>query len=253
MVSETRVLRRSPAEATAKCTGPFEMPVRPESHPQMSLSPAEAKRPSINPHFNRYAVSVCIPAPSNHCMKGSCKDLALKSDSNMIPEGEESSSLVGMFDLKLKVREIKICTQSYGRRVRGRWSMFLAMEKEFTTSLRLKHVKHAATVIIGSNAIILTKPLQVLAETCEADNSVFNMNMPLLLSFSLIGATVGALRRQAKIESYATGLSYFHVSGRIVENEVIVESRKHDVISHLKNGKNFLRNQNPEKAFLSSR
>ncbi|KAL8473836.1 hypothetical protein ACS0TY_030625 [Phlomoides rotata] len=48
--------------------------------------------------------------------------------------------------------------------------------------------------------------------------------MPLLLSFSLIGATVG-------------------------ENEEIVNSRKHDVISYLKNGKNLPRNQNPEKAF----
>ncbi|KAL8517300.1 hypothetical protein ACS0TY_015510 [Phlomoides rotata] len=132
--------------------------------------------------------------------------------------------------------------------------------------------KHAATVIIVTNAIMFAKPLQVLAETCEADNSVFDMNMPLLLLFSLIGATVGgllarqrrgelqrlneqlrqinsALRRQAKIESYAPSLSYVPVSGRIAENEVIVDSRKHDLISHLKNGKNFLRNQNPEKAF----
>ncbi|KAL8526722.1 hypothetical protein ACS0TY_015791 [Phlomoides rotata] len=132
--------------------------------------------------------------------------------------------------------------------------------------------KHAAKAIIVTNAIMFAKPLQVLAETCEADNSVFNMNMPLLLLFSLIGATVGgllarqrrgelqrlneqlrqinsALRRQAKIESYAPSLSYVPVSGRIAENEVIVDSRKHDLISRLKNGKNFLRNQNPEKAF----
>ncbi|KAG6433791.1 hypothetical protein SASPL_105408 [Salvia splendens] len=128
-----------------------------------------------------------------------------------------------------------------------------------------------ATTIIVSNAILFANPFQALAETCEADNSVFNMNMPLLLFFSLIGATVGgllarqrrgellrlneqlrqinsALRRQAKIESYAPGLSYAP-SGRFAENEVIVDSRKQDLISRLKNGKNFLRNQDPGRAF----
>ncbi|KAK6120283.1 hypothetical protein DH2020_045974 [Rehmannia glutinosa] len=58
-----------------------------------------------------------------------------------------------------------------------------------------------------------------------------------------------ALRRQAKIESYAPTLSYAPVSGRIAESEVIVDPRKQDLISRLKNGKNFLRNQDPEKAF----
>ncbi|KAH6761991.1 Tetratricopeptide repeat superfamily protein [Perilla frutescens var. hirtella] len=129
-----------------------------------------------------------------------------------------------------------------------------------------------ATAIIVTNAIMFAKPLQALAETCEADNSVFNMNMPLLLFFSLVGATVGgllarqrrgelqrlneqlrqintALRRQAKIESYAPTLSYAPVAGRIAEDEVIVDPRKQELISRLKNGKNFLRNQDPEKAF----
>lgn len=59
-----------------------------------------------------------------------------------------------------------------------------------------------------------------------------------------------ALRRQAKIESYAPTLSYAPVGGRIPENEVIVDSRKQELISRLKAGKNFLRNQEPEKAFL---
>ncbi|KAB2020817.1 hypothetical protein ERO13_D07G090325v2, partial [Gossypium hirsutum] len=44
-----------------------------------------------------------------------------------------------------------------------------------------------------------------------------------------------ALRRQAKIESYAPSLSYVPIGGRISENE---------------NRKNFLRNQELEKAFL---
>lgn len=57
-----------------------------------------------------------------------------------------------------------------------------------------------------------------------------------------------ALRRQAKIESYAPNLSYAPV-GRIPEKEVIVDSRKQQLISNLKTGKNFLRNQEPEKAF----
>jgi hypothetical protein len=42
-----------------------------------------------------------------------------------------------------------------------------------------------------SNALMLTTPFKALAETCEANNSVFNMNMPLLLAVALIGATVG--------------------------------------------------------------
>ncbi|KAK4493278.1 hypothetical protein RD792_017844 [Penstemon davidsonii] len=130
-----------------------------------------------------------------------------------------------------------------------------------------------ATTVVVSNALLMfAKPLEALAETCEADNSVFNMNMPLLLFVALIGATVGgllarqrkgelqrlneqlrqinaALRRQAKIESYAPNLSYAPINGRIAENEVIVDPRKHELISHLKNGKNFLRNQEPDKAF----
>ena len=59
-----------------------------------------------------------------------------------------------------------------------------------------------------------------------------------------------ALRRQAKIESYAPTLSYAPIGGRIPENEVIVDSRKQELISRLKAGKNFLRNQEPDKAFV---
>ncbi|KAJ8774055.1 hypothetical protein K2173_009486 [Erythroxylum novogranatense] len=133
------------------------------------------------------------------------------------------------------------------------------------------HQNVSATAFLVSNALIWTMPLQALAETCEADNSFFNM--PLLLFVALIGATVGgllarqrrgelqrlneqlrqinaALRRQAKIESYAPTLSYAPVGSRIQENEVIVDPRKEDLISKLKAGKNFLRNQDPEKAFL---
>lgn len=130
-----------------------------------------------------------------------------------------------------------------------------------------------ATALSAVNGLMFAKPFEALAETCEANDSVFSMNMPLLLFVALIGATVGgllarqrrgelrrlneqlrqintALRRQAKIESYAPSLSYVPVSGRIPENEIIVDERKQDLISRLKNGKNFLRNQDLENAFF---
>ncbi|XP_010273869.1 PREDICTED: protein FLUORESCENT IN BLUE LIGHT, chloroplastic-like isoform X1 [Nelumbo nucifera] len=126
------------------------------------------------------------------------------------------------------------------------------------------------TIFTVANILMLVMPFEALAETCEADNSVFNM--PLLLFVALVGATVGgllarqrrgelqrlndqlrqineALRRQAKIESYAPTLSYAPVGSRISENEIIVDSRKQELISRLKNGKKFLRNQDPQKAF----
>ncbi|XP_077230478.1 protein FLUORESCENT IN BLUE LIGHT, chloroplastic-like isoform X2 [Tasmannia lanceolata] len=124
------------------------------------------------------------------------------------------------------------------------------------------------TAFVLASALILSLPFDALAETCEPDN----FNMPLLFAIALIGATVGglvarqrkgelkrlngqlrqinaALRRQAKIESYAPNLSYAPV-GRILEEEVIVDPRKHQLISNLKTGKNLLRNQEPEKAFV---
>ncbi|KAM2993644.1 hypothetical protein FF2_045718 [Malus domestica] len=58
-----------------------------------------------------------------------------------------------------------------------------------------------------------------------------------------------SLRRQAKIESYAPSLSYSPIGAKILpESEVIVDPRKHELISRLKAGKNFLRNQETEKA-----
>ncbi|KAK9142144.1 hypothetical protein Syun_011544 [Stephania yunnanensis] len=121
-----------------------------------------------------------------------------------------------------------------------------------------------------TNAFMLSMPFEALAETCQSDDSLFNM--PILLGVALIGATVGgllarqrrgelarlneqlrqinaALRRQAKIESYAPALSYAPVGSRIPENEVIVDPRKEELISRLKAGKNYLRNQDPAKAF----
>ncbi|KAI6691612.1 hypothetical protein NL676_028440 [Syzygium grande] len=91
------------------------------------------------------------------------------------------------------------------------------------------HFKFPAAALLITNGLVLTAPFQALAETCEAENSL--LNMPLLLFVALVGATVGgllarqrrgelarlneqlrqinaALRRQAKIESYAPSLSY---------------------------------------------
>lgn len=133
-------------------------------------------------------------------------------------------------------------------------------------------IRYPGAALLVSNVVLLAMPLDAFAETCEADNSVFNMNMPVLLVVALIGATVGgllarqrrgelqrlneqlrqinaALRRQAKIESYAPTLSYAPVGNRIPEAEVIVDPRKEELISHLKTGKNYLRNLDPEKAF----
>ncbi|XP_015580876.1 protein FLUORESCENT IN BLUE LIGHT, chloroplastic isoform X2 [Ricinus communis] len=131
-------------------------------------------------------------------------------------------------------------------------------------------LRSSVTAFLVTNALMWTAPFEALAETREADNSFFNM--PVLLFVALVGATVGgllarqrrgelqklneqlrqinaALRRQAKIESYAPTLSYAPVGSRIAENEVIVDPRKQELISRLKSGKKFLRNQDPEKAF----
>lgn len=162
--------------------------------------------------------------------------------------------------LPFKVEKV---VSSLGNNLNGLLQMSAATKCQGDTELRFP----AMEVLLG-NALMLTTPLKALAETCEAENSFFNM--PLLLAVALVGATVGgllarqrkgelqrvneqlrqintALRRQAKIESYAPALSYAP-SGRIPESEVIIDPRKHELISRLKAGKNFLRNQEPQKA-----
>ncbi|CAN0877729.1 Protein FLUORESCENT IN BLUE LIGHT, chloroplastic [Linum grandiflorum] len=129
----------------------------------------------------------------------------------------------------------------------------------------------SAIALVSSAFMAVAAPSEAMAQTCEAaaDNSF--MNMPVLLFVALVGATVGgllarqrrgelkrlneqlrqinaALRRQAKIESYAPNLSYAPVGSRI-SDEVIVDSRKQELISRLRSGKNYLRNQDPQKAF----
>ncbi|KAK4790152.1 hypothetical protein SAY86_017456 [Trapa natans] len=124
--------------------------------------------------------------------------------------------------------------------------------------------------VLAYNALMLAAPFQALAETCETEGSVLNMR--LLLLVALIGATVGgllarqrkgelqkvneqlrqinaALRKQAKMETYSPTLGYAPVGSRFIENEVIVDSKREEMIARLKAGKSFLRNQDPEAAF----
>ncbi|KAG2589093.1 protein FLUORESCENT IN BLUE LIGHT, chloroplastic-like isoform X1 [Panicum virgatum] len=123
---------------------------------------------------------------------------------------------------------------------------------------------------IFSSCIIYVLPPACLAEPCEQEYSL--PNMPLLFAIAMVGATVGgllarhrrgelarlndqlrqinaALRRQAKIESYAPTLSYAPVGSKIPESEVIVDPQKERLIAYLRTGKNYLRNQAPDKAF----
>ncbi|CAN7010882.1 hypothetical protein IGI04_011874 [Brassica rapa subsp. trilocularis] len=133
-------------------------------------------------------------------------------------------------------------------------------------------LKLPVMAVLLTNSLMIATPLEALAaEICETESSIFNM--PVLLLVALVGATVGglvarqrkgelqrlneqlrqintALRRQAKIESYAPGLSYAPVGARIPsESEIIVDPKKQELISKLKTGKTFLRNQELEKAF----
>ena len=45
--------------------------------------------------------------------------------------------------------------------------------------------------LVVTNVLLVATPLDAMAETCETEQSVFSMNMPLLLLVALIGATVG--------------------------------------------------------------
>ncbi|KAI0504006.1 hypothetical protein KFK09_014953 [Dendrobium nobile] len=121
--------------------------------------------------------------------------------------------------------------------------------------------------LILANSLMLMLPFQALAETCGIGNSV--LSMPVSFFVALIGAAVGGLlarkrkgelkrvndqlrqinetlRRQAKIESHGPELSYAPV-GRLTAKEV-VDPRREKLISSLRTGKNYLRNQDFERA-----
>ncbi|KAG7581897.1 Tetratricopeptide repeat-containing domain [Arabidopsis suecica] len=142
---------------------------------------------------------------------------------------------------------------------------------KFSAFEGIGRLKLPVMAVLLTNSLQMATPLEALAaEICEPESSMFSM--PILLLVALIGATVGglvarqrkgelqrlneqlrqinaALRRQAKIESYAPSLSYAPVGARIPESEIIVEPKKQELISKLKTGKTFLRNQEPEKAY----
>lgn len=65
-----------------------------------------------------------------------------------------------------------------------------------------------------------------------------------------LGQIKADLRRQAKIKSLAPTLRNAPAVGRVPENEVIADPRKHELISRLKSGDDFLTNQDPDKAFV---
>ncbi|KAJ0249321.1 Protein FLUORESCENT IN BLUE LIGHT [Hirschfeldia incana] len=148
-----------------------------------------------------------------------------------------------------------------------------SFDKKFSSFEGIGKLKLPVMAVLLTNSLLIGTPLEALAATdiCEPESSIFNM--PVLLLVALVGATVGglvarqrkgelqrlneqlrqintALRRQAKIESYAPGLSYAPVGARIPsESEIIVDPKKQELISKLKTGKTFLRNQELEKAF----
>ncbi|CAN6238478.1 unnamed protein product [Urochloa humidicola] len=122
---------------------------------------------------------------------------------------------------------------------------------------------------------LLAVPLEASAETCQPRTPNSFANMPIFIAVALIGAAVGgllarrrkeelkrlnnqlrqintALRRQAQIESFAPGLTYAPV-GRTTETDVVVDPRKQQLASNLRNGKNYMRNQDLDKAVVEFR
>lgn len=122
-----------------------------------------------------------------------------------------------------------------------------------------------AALVLG-----LLCPYDALAETCT-DYTASMFSMPILFGIALIGAAVGGLiarqrrfelerlnnqlrqintklKRQARIESYAPSLTYAPV-GRSPGMETTIDTRRDEMMSKLKEGKKYLRLQDPQKAF----
>lgn len=150
-------------------------------------------------------------------------------------------------------------------------------EAPWSRRLLIDHQKMACPQLLRaavlSTVSLLAVPLEASAETCQPPNSF--ANMPIFIAVALIGAAVGgllarqrkeelkrlnnqlrqintALRRQAQIESFAPGLTYAPI-GRITETDVIVDPRKQQLVTNLKNGKNYMRNQDLNKAVVEFR
>lgn len=150
-------------------------------------------------------------------------------------------------------------------------------EAPWSRRLLIDHQKMACPQLLRAAVLstmsLLAVPLEASAETCQPPNSF--ANMPIFIAVALIGAAVGgllarqrkeelkrlnnqlrqintALRRQAQIESFAPGLTYAPI-GRITKTDVIVDPRKQQLVTNLKNGKNYMRNQDLNKAVVEFR
>ncbi|KMZ65712.1 Protein FLUORESCENT IN BLUE LIGHT, chloroplastic [Zostera marina] len=131
--------------------------------------------------------------------------------------------------------------------------------------------KFVITLVIANTSTLILPLNAALAETSESSGPFTNINMSLFFAIALVGATVGglvarqrkqelarlndqlrqintALRKQANREEYHTSDS--HHAGQGQEAEVVVDPRKEQVLANLRSGKIYLRNQDPEKAFL---
>ncbi|WCJ39373.1 Protein FLUORESCENT IN BLUE LIGHT chloroplastic [Euphorbia peplus] len=213
----------------------------------------------------------CSP-PSDHIISGKLGKLdsvmfRVDKFSSPLGDGDASIALSSLFRSKCtRDKTLHSICQIGARKLimHGNFFPKLAAHQD-----KLK-LRSSAITFLLTNALMWNTPFEALAETtCEVDTNF--LNMPLLLLVALVGATVGgllarqrkgelkrlneqlrqinaALRRQAKIESYAPSLSYAPVGSR-VQDEVIVDPRKQELMTRLKTGKNFLRIQDPEKAY----
>ncbi|XBH76925.1 hypothetical protein VPH35_103485 [Triticum aestivum] len=149
------------------------------------------------------------------------------------------------------------------------WQMTRALGLILADHQKTAHASLLKTAVLSTMSMLIM-PLEASAETCQPTSSF--ANMPIFIAVALIGAAVGgllarqrkdelkrlnnqlrqintALRRQAQIESFAPGLTYAPV-GRAGEIEVIVDPRKQQLVVNLKNGKNYMRNQDLDKAVV---
>lgn len=86
------------------------------------------------------------------------------------------------------------------------WLPFLVQFLLLYTWQEILLFKYPAAALIVTNALMMTTPLDALAQTCEPETSVFNM--PLLLLVALIGATVGG-----KVLMFLTAIVLLHSLG----------------------------------------
>ncbi|VAI54945.1 unnamed protein product [Triticum turgidum subsp. durum] len=149
------------------------------------------------------------------------------------------------------------------------WQLTRALGLILPGHQKMVHANLLKTAVLSTMSMLIM-PLEASAETCQPTSSF--ANMPIFIAVALIGAAVGgllarqrkdelkrlnnqlrqintALRRQAQIESFAPGLTYAPV-GRAGEIEVIVDPRKQQLVVNLKNGKNYMRNQDLDKAVM---